>query len=82
MKSKTILLFLLGLAVYLLHQDCWNWRKIEPMVFGFLPVGFAYHIGFSILCTVFMAILVKFAWPSHLESVDSHRDEAGRNAKS
>jgi hypothetical protein len=67
---KILLLTLLVLVVYFLHQDFWNWRKAEPLVFGFLPVGLAYHAGYSILASVLMAVLVKFAWPSHLEVVE------------
>jgi hypothetical protein len=62
------------LAVYLLHQDFWNWKKSDPLIFGFLPVGLAYHAGYSILAAVLMAVLVKIAWPSHLESPDNDRD--------
>lgn len=63
-------LCLLVVAVYVLHQDFWNWRKYEPLVFGFLPVGLAYHAAYSILASIMMAILVRWAWPSHLESVE------------
>ena len=47
----------------------WNWTKSEPLVFGVLPIGLAYHAGYSLLAAVTMAVLVKFAWPKHLESV-------------
>ena len=69
MKPVTkFLLTLLVLAVYLLHQDFWNWKKTD-LVFGFLPIGLAYHAGYSILASITMAFLVKFAWPKHLEDV-------------
>jgi hypothetical protein len=69
MKPVTkLLLTLLVLAVYLLHQDFWNWKKTD-LVFGFLPIGLAYHAGYSILASITMALLVKFAWPKHLEDV-------------
>jgi hypothetical protein len=71
MKSfKTILLTLLVLVVYVLHQDFWNWKKAEPLVLGFLPIGLAYHAGYSILAAITMALLVKFAWPEHLENIE------------
>jgi hypothetical protein len=71
MKSfKTILLTLLVLVVYVLHQDFWNWKKAEPLVLGFLPIGLAYHAGYSILAAITMALLVKFAWPKHLENIE------------
>jgi hypothetical protein len=69
---KKLFLSLLVLAVFLLHQDCWNWRKIEPLVFGFLPIGLAYHAGYAILAAVMMALLVKVAWPTELERVESN----------
>ena len=34
--KKSIPLTLLIATVYLLHQDFWNWKKIEPLVLGFL----------------------------------------------
>jgi hypothetical protein len=75
MKSpKTLLLTLMVVVVYLLHQDSWNWKKAEPLVFGFLPIGLAYQVGYSILAAVMMAVLVKFAWPAHLEGVQ-HGEE-------
>jgi hypothetical protein len=67
---KKLLLCLLVIAVYVLHQDYWNWKNAD-LVFGILPVGLAYHVGYSILAAIMMAILVKFAWPKHLESTES-----------
>ena len=65
-KAKAILLFLLIVAVYAAHQDYWNWSKTD-LIFGFVPIGLAYHAGYAIACAVLMAILVKTAWPKHLE---------------
>jgi hypothetical protein len=71
MKSARILLLtILVVGVYVLHQDFWNWSKSEPLVFGFLPIGLAYHAGYSILASITMALLVRFAWPKHLETVE------------
>jgi hypothetical protein len=64
---KKLLLLLLILAVYTLHQDTWNWGKADPLIFGFLPIGLAYHAAYSILAAAMMALLVAFAWPKHLE---------------
>ncbi len=78
MKPKTILLTLLVIAVYVLHQDFWNWKKAEPLVFGFLPIGLAYQAGYSILATVMMAVLVRAVWPKHLENVEpATNDQTG-----
>ena len=65
--AKTFLVTVLVLLVYLIHQDSWDWKKTEPLVFGFLPIGLAYHAGYSILAAILMALLVKIAWPKHLE---------------
>ena len=68
---KKFLLFLMIAFVYVIHQDNWNWSKTD-VVLGFLPIGLAYHALYSILAAVMMALLVKFAWPKHLEEVEPH----------
>jgi hypothetical protein len=80
--TKILALSLLVAGVYVLHQDFWNWQRIEPLLFGFLPVGLAYHLGYSMLATLMMVVLVRFAWPVHLEkyepretSVTNHQRE-------
>jgi hypothetical protein len=70
-SSRKILITFLILAVYLVHQDSWNWHKVSPLVFGFLPIGLAYHVGYSILASILMAVLVKLAWPKHLENIQA-----------
>ena len=57
---------LVGL-LYLLHQDFWFWREARPLVFGMLPIGLFYHAAFTVACSIVMWLLVKRAWPSHLE---------------
>ena len=61
-----IALTVLVIIVLLLHQDTWNWTN-KTLVFGFLPVGLAYHAFFSLLAAATMAVLVHFLWPAHLE---------------
>ena len=67
MKTRTLLLTVLLVMVYVLHQDFWNWKAAYPLVLGFLPIGLAYQAGYSILAAAVMAVLVKAAWPKHLE---------------
>ena len=81
MKAKAFVLTLLILVVYILHQDFWNWNKAEPLVFGFLPVGLAYHAGYSILAAILMGVLVKVAWPKHLENVEPGNSDSNRDKK-
>ena len=54
--------------VYALHQDVWLWRSARPLVLGFLPVGLAYHAAYTIGISLLMWGLVKYGWPSHLDS--------------
>jgi hypothetical protein len=63
-------LFALVALLYVLHQDLWFWRTARPFVFGFLPVGLFYHAAFTLSCSVVLALLVKYAWPGHLELVE------------
>jgi Protein of unknown function (DUF3311) len=60
-------LALLVAAVYVLHQDFWNWND-KSLVLGVLPVGLAYHAFYACLAATMMFILVKFAWPAKLEA--------------
>lgn len=78
---KKSLLGLLVLAVYVLHQDFWNWNKVEPLLFGFVPVGLAYHAAYSCAAAALMGLFVKFAWPAHLEKVEPHREEENGEVK-
>ena len=64
---KKLLLALAVIALYVLHQDFWFWRVAHPLVFGFVPIGLFYQVCFSIAAALLMWLLVKFAWPTHLE---------------
>jgi hypothetical protein len=55
------------LAFFALHQDTWFWRAAEPLVFGILPIGLAYHAAYTLAVSVVMAVLVRRHWPAHLE---------------
>ena len=56
------------LVFFALHQDVWFWRTSSPLIFGVLPPGLAYHAGYTLAVSGIMAILVRRAWPSHLEA--------------
>jgi hypothetical protein len=62
-----ILLGLVIAALYLLHQDVWFWRTARPLVFGFLPIGLAYHALYCLAAALLMWVLTTVAWPAHLE---------------
>ena len=65
---KSILLAIACAALYLLHQDFWFWRDARPLALGFLPVGLFYHGVYTLAASALMWLLVKYAWPSHLEA--------------
>ena len=64
---KRALLVFLTLLLYALHQDFWLWRQARPLLFGFLPVGLVYHVGYSVAAAALLGALVRWAWPRHLE---------------
>jgi hypothetical protein len=59
------------LLLYALHQDFWFWRDARPLVFGFLPIGLAYHALYAVAASLLLWALVRWAWPAHLETVQA-----------
>lgn len=57
----------LTIVLYLLHQDFWFWRGATPLLFGFLPPALWYHALYTLVASLLMAGLVRFAWPAELE---------------
>jgi Protein of unknown function (DUF3311) len=72
---KRILLIVAVVALYALHQDFWFWRTAHPLVFGFVPIGLFYQACYSVAAALLLWLLVKFAWPSHLEREAQGSDE-------
>jgi hypothetical protein len=68
-------LALMVVVVIALHQDNWNWTN-KTLVFGFLPLGLVYHACYALLAAILMAVLVRFAWPKHLEEIEMHIEKA------
>jgi hypothetical protein len=65
---------LLVAVLYALHQDLWFWRQARPLVFGFLPVGFFYHLAYTVAASAVLWVLVHWHWPTHLDA-EGRRDE-------
>ena len=72
-----IILVLLVLGFYALHQDIWFWRTAQPVVFGVLPIGLFYHAAYTAAISLLLWGLVRLAWPGHLD--DDH-DSVGAAA--
>lgn len=66
MKIPSIIALVVFIILAILHQDVWNWDNAN-LVFGFLPVGLAYHAAYSLVAATFWAIVMKVAWPTRLE---------------
>jgi hypothetical protein len=62
-----LLLPLAIVILYVLHQDIWFWRTARPLVFGFLPIGLAWHAAYCLAVALLMWWLTRVAWPAHLE---------------
>ena len=76
---KRILLVIAVIALYVLHQDFWFWRSAR-LVFGFVPIGLFYQGCFSVAAALLMWLLVKFAWPHHLEQEIEQQETKGETA--
>ncbi len=74
---KRPLLILAVTALYLLHQDFWYWRTAKPLMFGLLPAGMSYHAIYTIAVSLVMALMVRVAWPSHLEDEAERAENEG-----
>jgi len=65
-------------ALYVLHNDFWFWY--DPRIVLGLPVGLTYHVGYNLAAAVLMFLLVRFAWPSHLEVAEELPAGTGQTA--
>lgn len=75
MKTPSTVILVVFVVLAVLHQDAWNWDN-GNLVFGLLPAGLAYHAAYSLVAAFFWAIVIKFAWPSALESWANKGHEA------
>jgi zinc transporter ZupT len=59
-----------------LHQDNWLWTN-KYLVFGFLPIGLVYHALYAVAAALTMWMLVKVAWPKHLDDASGETEHEG-----
>ena len=57
----------LVLLLVILHQDFWFWED-ATLVFGFLPVVLAWHMGISLVAAFSWFLATLFCWPEELQS--------------
>jgi hypothetical protein len=55
-----------------LHQDVWLWTDGRRL-FGVLPIGLAYHVAYTVLAAVVLALLVRRDWPAAVDDVESEK---------
>jgi hypothetical protein len=52
--------------LFVVHHDFWWWGD-RTLVWGFLPIGLAYHAAFSIAAGLLWALASRYDWPVQLE---------------
>lgn len=63
------LLVAAGIALLILHHDWWFWDSTH-LLLGFLPIGMAYHIAYSVAASAFWACVVIWAWPRRIDALE------------
>jgi hypothetical protein len=71
-------IWVFAVVLFIAHQDFWLWDD-RSLVFGFLPIGLAYHALYSLAAAGLWALAIKFAWPSHIEQwADADEQEGAK----
>ena len=60
------LVWALVVVLAILHYDFWYWDD-QTLVFGFMPIGLFYQALISVAAAIIWAMVVRVAWPGHLE---------------
>ncbi len=70
-----------GLIILLavLHHDWWWWDDSDTLVFGFVPIGLAYHAGISLAAGFLWTLVVIYCWPTELDDVQPVSPQASNN---
>lgn len=63
-------------ALVVLHHDFWFWDD-PTLVAGVMPVGLAWHVGFSVAGSGVWWLVTRYAWPG---DPAAHRDAAAPDA--
>lgn len=52
-------------VLLILFFNIWMWDN-DTLILG-LPINLLYHIGLCVLTTLCMLVIVRLAWPHHLD---------------
>ena len=61
------------------HQDWWWWDDSSTLVFGFIPVGLAFHAGISLTAGILWALALHFCWPKGVDEIEDTTDSSSLN---
>ena len=78
---KYFVYFLLVLLI-VLHQDFWWWHTHEPLVFGFIPIGLAWHAGISVAAAIVGGLGILYCWPAGVDDDDDAETNAPESKSS
>jgi len=67
----------LVVALIVLHQDFW-FRDDSTLVFGFMPIGLAYHAALSLEAGGVWLLAALFCWPHWVDEEESRLSGDGR----
>ncbi len=70
-KVRLVLVSLIVIIMFLLHNSFWLWELDDkvPFLFGFMPFAFSYYVGYAILAVLAMKLIISLAWPDPTEEV-------------
>jgi hypothetical protein len=71
-RNRKWIWLLVGI-LFVLHHDFWLWDN-PSLLLGFLPVGLAYHLLFSIVASALWFAMVRYGWPGHIEDFADGKD--------
>ena len=72
--GSAVIIWVLAGVLAVVHNDLWLWND-NTLVFGFMPMGLAYHALFSIVAAGLWILAIKIAWPHQLEAM---AEESGK----
>ncbi len=64
-KARLVLVILIVLVMFLLHNSFWLWHLDSrmPLLFDFMPFAYSYYVGYTILAVLAMKLIISLAWP-------------------
>lgn len=74
-RRGRLLVWCAAAILFVLHHDFWFWDD-TTLVLGFMPIGLAYHLMFSLAAAAVWFAMIKFAWPTHVEEFAEGKSSA------